>query len=64
MQTEVIADDELKSSIFILQFPTILECMSWIVVIMTHNSSRGFCVSYRSRSNSNKPLKIQKILEK
>ena len=35
--------------------------MSQIMAIMTHNSSLGFCVSHRNRSNLNKPLKIRKI---
>ena len=44
--------NRLKSLIFILQLPTILAYMSWIL---------GFHVSHRCISNSNKSLKIRKI---
>ena len=54
----------LESSIFIMQFPTILVYMPWIMTIMTHNTSRGFLISHRSISNPNQPPKIRKIPEK
>ena len=61
MQTDVISDEE---RIEIFDFYFAASYNSGVhVPIMTHNSSCGFCVSHRSRSNSNKPMKIRKILE-
>ena len=64
MQTEVISDDE-QTEIFDFYSTVsynfgvhVLDCGN------NHNSSRGFRVSHRSRSNSNKPLKIRKIPKK